>query len=527
MKKVRNFQEEFSIEDIDIARDVRRTYDCGMSRIALKAPEQIYRVYRDIIKEPDSVAATIRAITLKLHYAIQVWCKAALISTKNPSDLIYYWWLRWKSDENPFNKLEYSNFYSDITVDQLLRWFWELLEQIANSGEIQVSEGYWINCEGEGDNGPKVECELVVDADSGGEISNKVKNIYTYQYNKELKTYKWEEIKGFFYEMTLDQLRLTMPNHLHNHKGMDDVLLKASADWDVEMIKLALKRGANINCLDKWGESVLQKAVGYYKEHNIYFDKEYTKDERKSIEAENEKKCKEIVELLLSYGADINLFGSDGMTPLTCAYYQHSPEMIKFLLDRGASPNANCYLTDIEYWPKLKNIRSTVLDLIYESLCDEYDDVEHEMERLIRDAGGRQFVWDYTPWNDGNINKYVVWMIASNNDDKIFCDNAGWKIGSIEVLTIEDREGNQSAINLEGVKGLKQWNSDFRDNINNLDYDWRSWKERGYKLAVQVAKLLPDEVALFYLYDNDIRVEDYRDANTFFICRAIEPIRIK
>ena len=526
-KKVNNFQEEFSIEDIDIARDVKRTYDCGMSRIALKAPEQIFRVYRNITKEPDSVSATIRAITLKLYYAIQVWCKASLISTKNPSNLLYYWWLHWKSDEGPFNKLEYYKFYRDITVDQLLHSFWELLEQIANSGEIQVSEEYWINCEGEGNHGPKVICDLIVDADSGLEISNKVKNIYTYQYNKVPRTYKWEEIKGFFYDMTLDQLRLTMPSNLHNHKEIDDVLLKACADWDAEMIKLALKRGANINCLDKWGQSVLQKTVGYYKDHGIYFDKEYTEEERKSIEADNEKKCKEIVELLLSCGADINLFGYDGMTPLTCAYYQRSPEMIKFLLERGASPNTNCYLTDIEYWPKLKNVRSTILDIIDELLYEEYDNVEREMESLIHDAGGRRFVWDYTPWNYGNIGKYFVRMSPSADNDKLFTDNAGWWIGSCDQLTIEDEVGKQTKIDLKCIDGLKQWNADFQANLSNLNYDWASWKNRGYDLACQVAKILHEDVALFFLYDNEkIVTKDYH-SDRLYLCQDGDPIRIK
>ena len=50
MKKVNNFQDEFSIQDIEIARDVRATYDCGMSRIALKAPDQIYRNSRELMK---------------------------------------------------------------------------------------------------------------------------------------------------------------------------------------------------------------------------------------------------------------------------------------------------------------------------------------------------------------------------------------------------------------------------------------------------------------------------------------------
>ena len=54
--KVNNFQEEFTIHDIKVARDVKATYNCGMSRIALKAPNQIYRIHKRLMQEPDSAS---------------------------------------------------------------------------------------------------------------------------------------------------------------------------------------------------------------------------------------------------------------------------------------------------------------------------------------------------------------------------------------------------------------------------------------------------------------------------------------
>ena len=528
MGKVNNFQEEFSLHDIEIAKAVSATHDCGMSRIALKAPDQVYRVHRSLMKEPRSRSALVVATTLKLHYATQVWCKAALISAENPSDLLYYWWLRWENDGTPFKKLKYSNFYRDITVEQLLCWFWELLEKIANSGEVQVSEGYYIDCEGEGYTGPKVTCTLVLDADSGREIHDKVENIYTYAYNKEKKTYKWEEIKDLFYEMTLDQLRLTNHNKLHNHSGLDDTLLMACSKWDVEQIKLSLERGANINCLDDNGESVLQRAVEYYKDHGVIIDKDYSEEELKAIEVENEKKCKEVVELLLSYGADINLFGYDGMAPIVCAYYMQGTGMIKFLLEKGADPNVNCYLEDYQYWTWLKNVRSTILDVISECPSDDYTETVQEIERIVREAGGRQFVYDFTPWSYENVGKYVVYIVPSATDDgKMFWDNSGWKIGSFEQITIEDAEGRQTTIKIEGGEGLKQWNEDFLANRTNLHYDWQSWKERGYNIALRVAISLPDSVALYYLYDNDEVVDNYPNDEKVYLSRKGERIRIK
>ena len=524
MSRVNNFQEEFSLQDIEIAKDAAATYNCGMSRIALKAPDQIYRISHSLMKEPPSASAIVVQTTLKMHYAIQVWCKAAMISAENPSNLLYYWWLQWKQGEGAFNTIEYSNFYNDITIDQLLKWFWELLEQIANSGEIQVCEGYYIRCEGEGFKGPKVVCDMVVDADFARDI--KFDNIYTYPYNKELVSYKWNDIKDFFIELSLDQLRLTMPKKLHNHTKLDDQLLNACFDWDIDMIKICMDRGANINCLDERGKSVLQNAVEFFNNHNILLDKNYSKEELRRIESDNEIKCREIVELLLSYGADINLFGFDGMSPLICAYYSKSISMIKYLLGKGANPNTNCYLEDIDYWPMLKNIRSTILSCIDDLLPEEYNEQEKEIEEVIRNAGGREYAWGYTPWNYENIGKYVIRMSPSEQDNHLFCDNAGWWIGTDSGLTIEDRNGVQSEVDLSSIEGLNQWNLDFQNNKTSPSYDWKSWKRRGLDLAKMVAEKLPEEAALFYLRDNEEVITTY-PSQEIFLSNEGDYIRVK
>lgn len=69
-QELKNFQQEFSLEDIEIARDVTSTYNCGMSRIALKAPLQRAMIHRCLMKEPKSSSALVVQTTLKLHYAI-------------------------------------------------------------------------------------------------------------------------------------------------------------------------------------------------------------------------------------------------------------------------------------------------------------------------------------------------------------------------------------------------------------------------------------------------------------------------
>ena len=526
MKKVNNFQDEFSIKDIEIARDVRATYDCGMSRIALKAPDQIYRNSRELMKNHD-VSASIKATTLKLHYAIKVWDKAAHISLNNPNYLLNYWWINWVSDGSPFNKLEYSNNYRDIAEEQMMQRFWKLLEEIADSGVIMVSEGYQFYSKVNKQIGPKLVCVIVLDENTGDDIYKKVDDVYTYPYDRTLRTFKWDEIKDFFCEMSLNQLRLTMPEQLHYHTFLNDGFLKACKDWDEEQIKYYLENGANVNCLDQYGESSIQQVINDYKEHGLLKGKEYSEEELNVIEKDNERKCKEIIDLLLSYGADINLFGYEGNSPLMCAYEMKSPELVKFLLERGANPNSNCSLVDDDYWPTIKNIRSSILYKIDDFISYYYADSECKIEDIVREAGGRKYVWDFTPWNYGNIGKYVVFMSPSGNGDNMFWDNSGWVIGTISQLTIEDEEGNHNTISLNDIEGLKQWNEDFQVNHANINYDWKSWKKRGIDLAYLIAERLPDYSALFCLHENDKIVSQYHDSNDIYLVTIGDPIRIK
>ena len=503
MVKIMNVEDIFTREDIEIARKVTCTYDCGMSRIALKAPDQRYLLHTSPFKEPQCSSTVIDYRTLKFEYAVQVWIKAAMISAKNPSDMLYYWWLGWKDTDGPFREIEYHNFYRDITVEHLLEGFWLLLKQIADSGEISVCEGFNVRNDGVGDTGPNAKYIVILDRKDSRNMWKEIADIYSYGYNKSKVSYSWDDIKDFFCEMTLNQLRLTMPEKLHMHTLVDDLLFKGASDWDISLIDFALEHGANIHALSKYGSSVLQNAVDFFNFHGMSTDKEYSDEEKRHIKEENTDKCKKIVDYLLSKGADINLFGYGGMTPLTCAYYARSAEMTKFLLERGANPNTNGYLDDCQYWPLLKNVRCTILDVIDDLLSDEYNDEEKEIEQIIRDAGGRQYMWDFTPWDYENVGKYVIRLTPSTNDEKVFVDNSNWKIGDIQSVTIEDAIGSQSIIQLPEVPGFRQWNKNFQDNISNITYDWQSWKRRGLSIAKQIAECLPDSVAFFYLRDND------------------------
>lgn len=166
---MKNFQELYDVSDMKIAKDVRNTFNLGLSRVSINAPSQIAKINQEVFKEKSSSANVVYK-TLKLEYAIQVWYKAALISKDNPGDgTHFYWWLHWVNDETPFRHLEYSNFYSDITIEELNSRFWQLLERIANTREIKVPEGFQFNKDTNKYNSVNISCDVIVDCENARE----------------------------------------------------------------------------------------------------------------------------------------------------------------------------------------------------------------------------------------------------------------------------------------------------------------------------------------------------------------------
>ena len=324
-----------------------------------------------------------------------------------------------------------------------------------------------------------------------------------------------------FTQLTLKQLSLLDAKQLHRHSAIDKTLFAACDFLDVEGVKFAIRNGANVNALDEHGESPLQHAVEFFKVTGKFMNKVYSEDELERIEAENYRRCVEVVDILLANGADIDLFGMDGMQPIVCAFYERSFDMIKYLLEKGSNPNYNSYrLDDLSHYSEDSN-RCTILDLIAGLPSDEYDDYGKAVEILIRNHGGRRFDWDYDPRRCRHIGKYYT-SINPTEEKWLFLDNSGWCIGNEDSITIEDAESNQTVIQLPHIEGLKEWHQDYLSHINGGIYDWNSWNKRGRTLARAVAKILPETVALHYPYGDYIQLERSALKEEFYIKRQKE-----
>ena len=69
--------------------------------------------------------------------------------------------------------------------------------------------------------------------------------------------------------------------------------------------------------------------------------------------------------------------------PLLEAYYSFSIKAVKYLLEKGANPNYNCYRDDDHCPHKC----SSVLNAIDSLISEDYTELQKELERITPDSG--------------------------------------------------------------------------------------------------------------------------------------------
>ena len=508
-KKHLNFQDIYNLEDIYPVHIP--THNTGYFPITLCAGKDRYAIgntYRLGCFDMSNTSETI--YTLRYYYATQVWNTAiAIASDQLAGNPLLHILPHWENRDDSFRKLVNHKEYSPLLVSKL----WELFENVANSGNITVCEGYHVENRTKGYWGAPGKCHeemkskfhilIVLDTDTA-EIGKKniEDKVWTYEYDKTSKSFTWDEIKEFFYEVSLEQRELMNHDWMHRNEEKDEALFHACQNHDLDGVKAAIKNGANVNALTRGGESPLQHVVDCFRCHGMLIDKHYTEEETVQIYHENFLVAKEIVDYLLDNGADINLFGYDGLSPLVCAYYEHSVEMLGYLLERGADPNVNCYLTDGPY----DGTCSTILNLINGDLSEEYDDTEREIERLVKSYGGRLRVYGW------NIDVYKLtghpYLAIAPTATDLFMDNCYEPCGDASHITLRVNDKETLNIDISSIDGLKAWHQEVIDDFyNKADKktvaEWVDWRSRGLELAKQIALLLPKNVDFYYLRDND------------------------
>ena len=514
IKKYPNFQDLYSFEDYKRAYEAQETFCCGLSPICLSAPKHHVSVHTDVTGDESSDTALVTIRTLKLAYATQVWTRAMLVSSGNDDALYGYWSLHYRDNETSFRELAYVDLPDGVTPEVLASYFWDLLETIANSGSVKVCEGYSLINKGLDGLGitesPLIAFDVVLDRDEAKGCVDEISDVMAFPYNREPKSYRWEEIQDLFTELSLKQLSLMNLKLLHKHTDIDEDLFRACNALDIQGVKFAISRGANVNALDKRGESALQKAVEGLSFYRTELDKSYSDEERTRITDAAYERSRTIVDLLVSHGADVDLFGVEGRQPITCAYFEHSPTMIKHLLELESDPNYNSYRSEDVAYQSEDSTRCTILNFISVDWGESYGVYKDDKEvaEMIRAYGGRLYDWDYDPQRRIHIGRYYVRIEPDEDEENLFFDNSGYGIGDADHLTIEDETLHQTTISLEAIKGLRQWHAEYRSCCEEENFDRDEWNRRGLALAREVARVLPETVALHYPYGDDIEIQE-------------------
>ncbi len=261
---------------------------------------------------------------------------------------------------------------------------------------------------------------------------------------------------------------------------LDNELLKelASCNPSEERLRQLVSQGADVNSLDKFGDSVLMDALGYIQDGLPI----------------------QIIHLLVELGANVNYQTEDGFSPLTEAFLTHKAEPVEILLKYGANPNVV-----VEY-------NETLLDWV------EFDQWYHECEgkyhensedsKVAKEVGN--IIVLLTKYGAKNLvdlraNEVARWLkiFAANSETGLITSGGFIEIDSIKKLP--------DKLKTDFKKWLEShWDSypdkSYKDKPE--DFDREKHNQWGQRLAKEIKSYLPPEIKVHLL---TINAEDERE----------------
>ncbi len=220
-----------------------------------------------------------------------------------------------------------------------------LVREIANSGEIAVSELLEIKSV----NGKK-EVLLIrnvaeFDKATADPILKGIKKRIMPLIRPGNLSLGYEEISCHI--VRLDERMLSLLNAEDGWPPLTEAereLFTAANHMDKRRMEVALANGANINSLGD-AESVLAHAIAALDWDALTGD---AADDCVQLQAGDDATEQQlaVIDWLLDSGADINLFGFEGLSPLSAAVLRHEPKLVRYLLSRGADPTSNQFPED-------------------------------------------------------------------------------------------------------------------------------------------------------------------------------------
>lgn len=200
------------------------------------------------------------------------------------------------------------------------------------------------------------------------------------------------------------------------------------------------------------------------------------------------RNSKQIVEILLDNGADINLKNTKGQTPLVVACKKGNFEIVKMLLDRGA----NIYLEDVYGKTALMYALYNKKSDILQALLNVYHGEENPDITYINkkdNAGKTALIWscllEFEPTKQLDYIFLLTkdLLVKNNNVEMLLNENANVNIvdneGKTALMYAVDSENNMVIKKLLECNGYSKYSNIAYVGINLKNYD-TSKKELAY-----------------------------------------------
>ena len=393
---MKNFVEHYTWEEFQLIEEVRSVlrivrnnrFNGNFQPYQIRKLDSLSQLSFSANISNKDVLVDLSVRNLKLDYAIQIWEIAQDLTKKEYYDYLGHEWIK---DESSIKKLIFT---SKNRANAEI-FFWEMLERVCYDKKIFVSErAIFKRHEHYGlVDSNDLRLDVCVDSDI---ITRKIvdslykqflNNENNFKFEKSNQRFTFDQIKDYFIYM--DSHLLSLLNAEDGTKAttvFETKLFESAEKLDIQGILEAISEGADVNSIDPEGETALTKVIkaSRYSSMHIIDNKHFEAISKEIPDFTDQEKIV-IAKKLLDLGADINLFGYDGLNGLQYTAYAHNHVLMKFLLDNGANPNINFSPED-----GMDFITSTPLDTI---LCDfhiEDDDENMEIcEKLLRDAGAK------------------------------------------------------------------------------------------------------------------------------------------
>lgn len=211
---------------------------------------------------------------------------------------------------------------------------------------------------------PRIDNDFIINNLSKSLTEESLKNLREYGFDisntdKKHNTLLTQELKKisptryFSYDKSsvLDYINLLLKNGVNpNIKADDDIypIFRASDTNSIELLKLLKNYNADFKVLDDDKESILftpikinnYTMVKYIIEMEPSLTNTTNKDGITPLDIASYNNFEDIVELLISNGADLNLQDNNGYSPLLYAIENYSYETVELLVNNGANLNS-------------------------------------------------------------------------------------------------------------------------------------------------------------------------------------------